>query len=315
MKHKRVTVASFAVGLAAILAGALPARALCTSDDECDDQDLCTTNACILNICIFTTIPDCRACSGPGECDDGDPCTIDLCNGEGLCENPSEPDGTPCRNDLFCDGDESCQYGECVDGPESCIDLEHCDEDRDVCLACVNDDECDDDDSCTHDACVENECVHTPRPGCEAVVHLDIKPGSCPNPVNPRSKGVVSIAIVGSSSFDVTQIDVDSLTLVRADGVGGIVTPTTRNRRARVSTEDVATPLDDDPCACHELGGDGIDDLLLKFSTPALAIALELASLQPGASLVLTVGGSLMDGSEFEASDCIVIVGRNAMQK
>jgi hypothetical protein len=144
---------------------------------------------------------------------------------------------------------------------------------------------------------------------------LDIKPGSCPNPVNPRSKGVVSIAIVGSSSFDVTQIDVDSLTLARADGGGGIVTPITRNRGARVHTEDVATPAGGDQCACHELGGDGIDDLLLKFSTPALVMALELASLQPGTSVVLTVGGSLMDGTEFEGSDCIVIVGRSVVQK
>jgi hypothetical protein len=113
----------------------------------------------------------------------------------------------------------------------------------------------------------------------------------------------------------VTQIDVDSLTLARADGGGGIVTPLTRNSGAGVQTEDVATPLNGDQCACHELGGDGIDDLLLKFSTPALVTALELAALQPGASVVLTVGGSLTDGTEFEGSDCIVIVGRSVVQK
>ncbi len=149
----------------------------------------------------------------------------------------------------------------------------------------------------------------------EAVVHLDIKPGSCPNPVNPRSRGVVPMAIVGSSSFDVTRIDVDSLTLARADGVGGIVTPMTGNRGPRAQTEDLATPLSGDPCSCHELGGDGIDDLLLKFSTPDLGMTLELAALERGTSVVLTLRGALLDGTEFEAFDCIVIPGRSLMQQ
>ena len=124
-----------------------------------------------------------------------------------------------------------------------------------------------------------------------------------------------SVTPASSSSFDVTQIDVDSLTLARADGVGGIVRPMTGNRGPRVQTEDVATPVDGDQCACHELGGDGIDDLLLKFSTPALSMTLELASLQRGTSVVLTLRGALLDGTEFEASDCMVIPGRTVMQE
>ena len=55
--------------------------------------------------------------------------------------------------------------------------------------------------------------------------------------------------------------------------------------------------------------------MLLQLSRPALAMALELASLQRGTSVALTVRGSLLDGTEFEASDCIVIPGRSLMQK
>ena len=38
-------------------------------------------------------------------------------------------------------------------------------------------------------------------------VSIDIKPGSERNSVNPRSKGVITVAVVGSIDFDVTQID------------------------------------------------------------------------------------------------------------
>ncbi|UCC32509.1 MAG: hypothetical protein JSU86_09540 [Phycisphaerales bacterium] len=175
---------------------------------------------------------------------------------------------------------------------------------------CSGDEECDDGDPCTEDACVENECVHVPWPGCGMIAHLDIKPGSCPNPVNRRSKGVVSIAVVGSNLFDVTQIDVDSLTLARADGVGGSITPMIGKRGPRVHIEDVATPFDSRRCTCHELSSDGIDDLVVKFSTPEMVSAVQLDGVPRRISVALTLTGSLMDGTVFEASDCVVVTGR-----
>jgi len=174
---------------------------------------------------------------------------------------------------------------------------------------CFGDEGCDDGNPCTEDACVENECVHVPWPGCGTIAHLDIKPGSCPNPVNPQSKGVVSIAVVGSNLFDVVQIDVDSLTLARADGVGGFITPMMVKRGPRVHIEDVATPFDGRRCTCHELNGDGMDDLLLKFSTQELVETLELGSLSWGESVILTMNGSTLDGISLQASDCIVVRG------
>ena len=144
----------------------------------------------------------------------------------------------------------------------------------------------------------------------ECELALDIKPRSCPNPVNLRSQGVLPVALIGSELFDVTQVDVDSLALARADGVGGSVAPLTGPRRLRPRVADVATAFDGEPCECHDIGPDGIDDLVLKFSTPEMVETLELGSLPRGTSVMLTLSGSLLDGTEFEASDCIVIVGK-----
>ncbi len=38
-------------------------------------------------------------------------------------------------------------------------------------------------------------------------IEIDIKPGSDPNGVNPRSKGVIPVAVLGSVNFDATQVD------------------------------------------------------------------------------------------------------------
>jgi hypothetical protein len=80
-----------------------------------------------------------------------------------------------------------------------------------------------------------------------ATVDVDIKPGSCPNPLNVKSKGVLPVAILGTEDFDVGMIDPTSIMLA---GVSAI----------RSSYEDVATPISevtssaagivalDDPC-------------------------------------------------------------------
>jgi hypothetical protein len=72
--------------------------------------------------------------------------------------------------------------------------------------------------------------------------------------------------------------------------------------------EDVATPFDGEGCECHDLGGDGIDDLSMKFRTDELVEALELDTLPGGAVVELVLSGSLLDGTPFVAGDCIVIV-------
>jgi hypothetical protein len=95
---------------------------------------------------------------------------------------------------------------------------------------------------------------------------VDIKPTSCPNPLNDRKRGVVPVAILGREAFDVTRIDPAS---VRLAGVPPL----------RWALEDVSAPFEpfvgkeqvDD---CHELGADGYEDLTVKFWAPELVDAL-----------------------------------------
>ena len=60
---------------------------------------------------------------------------------------------------------------------------------------------------------------------------VDIKPQSCPNPLNVKKKGVLPIAILGTEDFDVTEIDPASVELE-------YISP------LRWALEDVATPYE-----------------------------------------------------------------------
>jgi hypothetical protein len=73
-------------------------------------------------------------------------------------------------------------------------------------------------------------------------VQLDIKPGSCPNPLNvkpfvdppvnakPKKGGVLPVAVLGTGEFDVSDIEVSTLLL---NGVASL----------RYGFEDVAAPV------------------------------------------------------------------------
>ncbi|MHC5014318.1 MAG: hypothetical protein ACYTGM_07325, partial [Planctomycetota bacterium] len=97
----------------------------------------------------------------------------------------------------------------------------------------------------------------------------------------------------------------------RADGIGGSVAP------LRIGFEDVGTPFDGEPCDCHEMGGDGVDDLTLKFGSQDVVAALELEAFMGGDFVELIVTGALLDGTPFVGSDCIRLVSPHnaAMQQ
>ncbi|MHC4063188.1 MAG: right-handed parallel beta-helix repeat-containing protein, partial [Planctomycetota bacterium] len=138
-------------------------------------------------------------------------------------------------------------------------------------------------------------------------VLVDVKPGSCPNVLNRGSHGVLPVAIVGTADFDVTGIDVSSIRLWRADGVGGPVAPSDGPPGPHSVFEDVATPFDGQPCECHDLSDDDLDDLSTKFWTEEVVEALELNDLPGGDTVVLVVTGNLLGGTPFEASDCVTV--------
>lgn len=130
-------------------------------------------------------------------------------------------------------------------------------------------------------------------------VGLDIKPGSCPNPINRTSKGVVPMAILGSDDFDVSEINVSTV------NIEGIFP-------AKSIFEDVATLYDpgpdglDDKMDCTSEGPDGYTDLLLHFKTETLAPIL--AGYVKNDVVILTIQGELNDGRVFRGEDIIVIV-------
>ena len=137
-------------------------------------------------------------------------------------------------------------------------------------------------------------------------VHFDLKPGSCPNPVNLSAGGVLPVAIAGSANFDVREIDPATIELTR-DGIAASVRPLRR------SYEDVVTTSDEEGCACTTLGGDGYLDVTLKFDNHEVVDALQLgASVQD--NVALTVSGYLRDDSVpdrlFVGRDCAKLIGK-----
>ncbi len=129
--------------------------------------------------------------------------------------------------------------------------------------------------------------------------HLDIKPGSWPNPVNPKNKGMTPMAVLGTETFDVMSIDLDTLALSR-EGIGEEVAP------VRWAFEDVGTPFDGEPGDGHSLTEDGLLDLALKFDTQEMIETLALIDMA-GETVELEITGTLMDGTPFEATDWIRI--------
>ncbi|MHC4488588.1 MAG: hypothetical protein ACYSW7_05340 [Planctomycetota bacterium] len=131
-------------------------------------------------------------------------------------------------------------------------------------------------------------------------VDIDIKPESCPNPINVRSKGVLTVAVPGTEDFDATSIDPESILLTDADGPLE-VSP------LRWAYEDVATPFEGEPCDCGTEGPDGYVDLTLKFSIPELVEKLDLADVA-GETIPLFMYGVLFDGRPIIGEDCVWVL-------
>ena len=125
------------------------------------------------------------------------------------------------------------------------------------------------------------------------LVTVDIKPQSCPNPLNVKSKGVFDVAILGTDDFDVRDIDLSTVSL---EGVAPL----------RSRYKDETTPvIDGQECECRSKKNDGIMDLTMKFDTEQIIAAL--GEVEDGQEWLLHLTGSLYDGTEIEGTDCILI--------
>ena len=111
-------------------------------------------------------------------------------------------------------------------------------------------------------------------------IQIDIRPGSDRNPVNPKSKGVLPVAILGAQDFDVHNIDLLSLELAGAK-------PRTPGQSGNIgSFEDV--------------NDDAMTDLVLHFDMDELNISDQTTEL--------ALEGLLNDGRVLTATQTITIV-------
>jgi len=122
---------------------------------------------------------------------------------------------------------------------------------------------------------IRNILTSVTQPAIEITV--DIKPKDNPNCINSRSKGVVPLAIIGDSDFDVSTIDV---TTIQINGISPV----------KYKHKDVNT--------------DGYTDIIVHFSTQDLNNAGLLVD-----GNTLTVSGELYDGTPIAGFDSVNLAG------
>ena len=133
-------------------------------------------------------------------------------------------------------------------------------------------------------------------------VPIDIKPGLCPNPLNINEWGGLSVALLGTESFDVKTVNPET---VRLKGIAPMCW----------SIRDVATPYvpyigKQDENACWTYGADGYKDLVFHFSVLDLLMVGALENAEAGDVLLLQLTGNLKEefGSyPFIGEDFIII--------
>lgn len=125
-------------------------------------------------------------------------------------------------------------------------------------------------------------------------VDIDIKPGSFPNTIHLGSRAATPVAILGSDTLDVTDIDASTLSIASA----GVKTVGKKNR-SKCRVKDVSGDFSVD-----ELGmPDGFDDLVCYFVTIELVPEVGDTTLTLSGNLLPEAGGLPIEGI-----DSVIIV-------
>ncbi len=127
---------------------------------------------------------------------------------------------------------------------------------------------------------------------------IDVKPGGCPNPFNVKSNGNIPVAILGTTSFDVTDVNASTVTL--AGVMNGPQTPL---------AGDVGTPygmMPMDCMDCNASGADGFGDWTFYFASPDVTTAIGM--VDDGDCHNVMLRGRLNDGTWFSGYDVLKII-------
>jgi len=110
-------------------------------------------------------------------------------------------------------------------------------------------------------------------------VNVDVKPGSYPNVINLKSKGLVPVALLGGPDFSVSAVDGGTVGFGRMHEAG-------------------AAPI---RFAFEDVNLDGFMDMVFKFEARA-------TGLQPG-DIEACLHGMLLSGEHFCGHDAVIVIG------
>ena len=144
---------------------------------------------------------------------------------------------------------------------------------------------------------IEVSAVVAQQCGYEApLFDLDVKPGSCPNPVNFRSRGVIPAALVSYVADGTSEIDPSTVLM---EGVPAV----------RCAVEDASSPFEEtESSCCGTPGPDGIDDLVCHFDKQDVVESICAGFTPPPAAgdvITIRVSALTYEGVAVEVEDCI----------
>jgi hypothetical protein len=117
-------------------------------------------------------------------------------------------------------------------------------------------------------------------------VTIDVKPGSYPNAINIKSKGAVPVAVLGSASFDVNDVQADTVRFGPMHDPEGMHQHDAGAAALRYAPEDV--------------NADGYVDLVFHFKAAETGLDAEDAQA--------CLHGTLDDGQHFCGHDSVKVL-------
>jgi len=195
----------------------------CGSNADCNDNNACTTDACVSAACVFTNAANGTACNDNNACTQTSTCQAGVCTGAnpvvctpsdtchvagvcnpmtGVCSNPNAANGTACNDNNACTQTSTCQAGVCTGAnpvvctaSDQCHVVGVCNPMTGVCsnpnapngTACTDGNACTQTDTCQTGMCTGgNPVVCTPSDQCHVAGTCNPALGICSNPNAPN---------------------------------------------------------------------------------------------------------------------------------